>query len=369
MRRLVFLALAACGGGDDSGGAAVDSGLPAEAFRPPDQAGPYVAATLESQTTPPHGVTLNVQAWYPTEETGEMHVYDGIFASNAVGGAAAACGAPRPVAVFSHGNGGIRWQSPFIAEHLASRGWVVIAPDHTGNTFLDMDEARLAELVFRRPLDVAGAFDWLVEVAAAPGGPLAGCVAPEDGYAMMGHSFGGYTTFAVVGAAIDPDVVLPYCEETGDWLCDEVEEYFSDNPVVEVDLSDSRAWAGVPITPAGMGALAGGVDRINVPMLVWGGALDSVTTMEEQVRPLYEGLSTTPRHLATITDAGHYSYTILCDLLPTFDDCAPPVGDAADTHALATTMTTAFLDLHRGFDEAAAWLPVDDASLEFETVE
>ncbi len=38
-----------------------------------------------------------------------------------------------PLVLFSHGNGGIRMQSIFLTEHLASHGYVVVACDHTGN--------------------------------------------------------------------------------------------------------------------------------------------------------------------------------------------------------------------------------------------
>src|SRR5262245_45226471 len=38
-----------------------------------------------------------------------------------------------PLLLFSHGNGALRTQSVFWCEHMASHGYVVAAPDHTGN--------------------------------------------------------------------------------------------------------------------------------------------------------------------------------------------------------------------------------------------
>ena len=47
-----------------------------------------------------------------------------------------------------------------------------------------------------------------------------------DTAAIMGHSFGGYTTVALSGSVIDTDVSASYCAESQDgWLCDEVAEY------------------------------------------------------------------------------------------------------------------------------------------------
>ena len=47
-------------------------------------------------------------------------------------------GGPYPLVIFSHGLGGLRLQSLFYTEHLASYGFVVIAVDHPGST-LDAD--------------------------------------------------------------------------------------------------------------------------------------------------------------------------------------------------------------------------------------
>jgi predicted dienelactone hydrolase len=37
-----------------------------------------------------------------------------------------------PLVLFSHGNAGIRFQSLFLAAHLASHGYIVASPDHQG---------------------------------------------------------------------------------------------------------------------------------------------------------------------------------------------------------------------------------------------
>lgn len=44
---------------------------------------------------------------------------------------------PFPLVVYSHGNGGLRYVSAFLTEHLASHGFIVVAPDHVGNTAID----------------------------------------------------------------------------------------------------------------------------------------------------------------------------------------------------------------------------------------
>ena len=44
--------------------------------------------------------------------------------------------APYPMILFSHGNAGVRFQSFTLCEYLASHGFIVIAPDHTGNSLV-----------------------------------------------------------------------------------------------------------------------------------------------------------------------------------------------------------------------------------------
>jgi predicted dienelactone hydrolase len=353
--------------GDDSGAAEVVD----EAFLAPDAPGPYTPSTLTDEITPDHGVPLQVQAWYPsTEPAGTLHRYDGFIAGAASDGLSASCDQARPVMVFSHGNGGMRWQSLWLAEGLAARGWVVVAPDHTFNTAFDMDDEKFASLVFRRPVDAVATFDWLVGSLAAPGGLLDGCVDPDAGYAMAGHSFGGYTTYAVAGAPIDRDASAAFCAANGGWLCAEVAAYFVAHPeTLRVDLSDDRVWAAVPQTPAAYDALVGGLSEISVPVLTWGGGRDTLTPVPGVVRPLHEGLTIETAYLGVIEDAGHYSFSDACTLLGGFPDCEPPYRDPAEVHAVAFQTTVAFLDSLRGFDEAAAWLPVDDAGLTWEVGE
>ncbi len=105
---------------------------------------------------------------------------------------------PRPLIAFSHGNAGLRQQSTFLTTHLASWGFVVVAPDHLGNTFAEMaaigddEERREVHLRARtqRPHDLAR----VVEALADPG-HVEGRIPPIDpaSIGVLGHSYGGWT--------------------------------------------------------------------------------------------------------------------------------------------------------------------------------
>jgi len=363
---LLLLAVGAACGPSPAAKPGDDTGTPdAVAWSPPDVAGPFVPGTEVSSLTLGDGRAAEVQVWYPAaaDAPGALHRYDGTFSRAALDAPPAACDGPRPVVVFSHGNGGVRWQSAFFTEHLASRGWVVIAPDHAGNTIFD-DSATLAELVLRRPRDVAATFDHLLTLAG-PGGILDGCVDATAGYAVVGHSFGGYTAFAVAGAGIDLPASEAHCASVGGWLCNALfTAAESEAPgATTLSLGDPRAWASVPLTPAGWEVLVGGLADIAVPTLVMGGGRDTLTPMDDMVRPMAQGLRAPSRALATLPDAGHYTFSDVCALAPTFEDCAPPYLDAATAHPLIAAVATAWLERELGNPEAAAFLPPDSPLL------
>ncbi len=358
---LPLLILAACTTAPDTG---ADTAVEPEPFVEPGERGAYIVGSEDYEIAGPDGVELTVQVWYPASEADdEPYAYVGTFAGTAMEDGVPDCSRARPVLLFSHGNTGMRYQSIFLTEHLASRGWVVVAPDHTHNTYADYDDDMLGAVMFRRPLDIAASYDWLMAELGAAGGLLEGCLDEELGYAVSGHSFGGFTTAAVSGAVIDPQAVAEYCGTYRGWLCSEVADWAAEHPGEVADLSDPRVWAGVPLAPAGYEALIGGLPGVTVPGLVLGGSRDTTTTMSDQVRPIFEGWGGRPASLGEIADAGHYSFSNACDLVPGLEDCEPPFIAADEAYAIINTVTTAFLDDARGLEGYGAWLPPEDERL------
>ncbi len=326
---------------------------------PLDAWGPWTVGTHEDIFTSTAGLATPVQVWYPTLHKGSLtHLYDALVAGEALEGAEPACDERRPVLVFSHGNGGVRYQSFFFTEHLASHGFVVVASDHVGNTFLDFGTAEVEDLVFRRPVDVADTFDWLIA-----GSGLEDCVEADAGYALSGHSFGGYTTLATAGGRIHIEETATWCAEYDDWLCDAVARFAQENPDLSVvDLSDDRVWAAVPMAPAGHEALVGGLAEIGVPTVVLGGEMDTLTSMAEQVQPIYNGLGVSPRHLGVLERADHFTFSNACDILSTYQGCGGESVMANElAHPLINGVTTAFLFDQLGDATAGEDLPPQDS--------
>lgn len=325
----------------------------------PTQRGDWTVGTRDDSFLNRHGQTLNIQFWYPTDEVrDELHEYDGLLSGTAQDGGAARCDQVRPVVVFSHGNGGMRYQSYFLMEFLASHGFMVVAPDHVGNTAFDMNGSPHSELVFRRPEDIIDSYEFLLSEDR-----FSGCVDEEQGYAVIGHSFGGYTSIALAGAELNTEETASFCTQYPDaWLCDDVADFAQENGSGIYDRSDARIWASVPMTPAGYEALHAGLGSIDIPMLFWGGGKDDLTAMEWSVRPLYDGVES-KKMLAELPEAGHYTFTNACDILPTYDDCGEGFLPPEEAHIIVNEMTLSFLAKQLGYTGWEDSLPVESQNL------
>jgi predicted dienelactone hydrolase len=239
-----------------------------------------------------------------------------------------------PLVVFSHGNSGIRFQSFFFAAHLASHGYVVATPDHHGNTFLDLLAGLVdAQSAVNRPRDVSFLIDTLLAFNAEPGNFLAGAVDPER-IGMSGHSFGGYTTFAIAGGEFGLGT-----------------------------YTDRRVRAILPQAPAAFPFVDDFFATITVPALIVGGSIDETTPFaSEQQRPfdhLPAGASVVG--LAEITDAGHFTFSDFCEVprdllafLGGFDEACEPRHIAwRHAHDIVNYLSLNFFEATLGGDQAA----------------
>lgn len=320
---------------EDSG----DSGSE-QVFLPPDAQGAWNVGTRKEMADGPDDLTLTVQLWFPTDATdGAIADYDGFSPGNSFDDPAPSCATPHPVVVFSHGNTGFRYQSGFLMERLASHGFVVVAPDHVGNTAFD-DTLERTEVAVRRPLDVRASFDHLVSVS-----PLAACVDADAGYAVIGHSFGGWTTLATAGAQIDLEGLAEACDGGKRSLLCGLDE--------DPDLSDDRVWGAVPMAPLGAFSLGAGLAEVEVPILVVGGLQDQLLPWEVQQVPIFEGLTgSVDAHLLGLDKVGHFSFGSPCLSAP--DGCGPDFLPPEESQARISASVTAFLMEILG---AEPWLP------------
>ncbi|MCK6551034.1 alpha/beta hydrolase [Myxococcota bacterium] len=208
--------------------------------------------------------SLAVHVWYPAEATeGERPLYVVKRSDVAVEDAPPKALGPRPVLLFSHGHQAYAAALSYLMEHLASHGYLVVAPTHTGNTFLDGDR-RETSIYYLRSFDVRASLDHLL---ALTGDPLAGLVDASK-VAVSGHSFGGYTAMAVGGATFPVEALAAACptgQVSAGWcstLGDEEEALFA------AGLGDARVRAIVSLDPGDFELFgAAGVAAVDHPVL------------------------------------------------------------------------------------------------------
>ncbi len=117
-------------------------------------------------------------------------------------------GGPFPLLVFAHGLGGARTNFAATLTHLASRGYVVVAPDFplTGLVNFLTGTVSLADLA-NQPGDVSFEIDTFTGSGAPAGAPFAAAV-DRARVGLLGHSYGGGTVMLSVfgGPLADPRV-------------------------------------------------------------------------------------------------------------------------------------------------------------------
>src|SRR3989442_888947 len=210
---------------------------------------------------------------------------------------------PFPLVLFSHGNGGIRFQSIFLCAHLASHGYVVASPDHRGDTFVDLLMGLSdPQGAMNRPLDLRFVTDHMLAFDAAPGNFFADLI---DGahIAASGHSFGGFTDFLIAGG-----------------------------PSPVGTFTDPRVRAIFPMAPAAVFDDAF-FATITVPTLIVGGTLDTTVPFAANQQRPFDALppGALLDGLAELTDVGHFTFSNLCEvprnliaLIGGFDEACQP---------------------------------------------
>jgi predicted dienelactone hydrolase len=234
---------------------------------------------------------LPLEVWYPVDAAdvaGPFTKYIlagplGLTSTLAHEGAVVSSAGTRPLVVFSHGSGGIAIQSIHLMEQLASHGFVVVAPNHTGNTNADFTGGTavpIAQALLDRVPDVSFVIDHMTALAAIPGEPFFGRLDGQN-VGVAGHSLGGFTALAVKSG------------------------YQSIPP-------DTRVRAIMPIAPAASSLADAELAGITVPTLFMTGTLDGLLAQEIRAAGLIQ--SGPFNYRADVIGATHTHFANICDI-------------------------------------------------------
>ena len=251
---------------------------------------------------------LNTSVWYPAPP-GSGAIDPGL--GGVLDAPLDVSGGPYPLLMFSHGSCGYPNQSTFLTALLASRGFIVVAPPHPGNTIYEIlrcgtPRAQAASFI-ERPQDILFALDEMLAAGQDSGSPFFGAI-DENRLGMSGHSFGGLTTYLTV--PLEP-----------------------------------RFKVAVPLAAAVFGSPV-----LTIPSLNMFGQIDSFVNLPA-IRTAYEN-ALAPKYLVEIANAGHFAFSNGCFPGP---DCAPPVTLTQDeAHDAVLRWVVPFLEEYLAGDPGFA---------------
>ncbi|MBW2688235.1 MAG: hypothetical protein JRE19_20400, partial [Deltaproteobacteria bacterium] len=298
------------GSGGMGGGANVD-----ELFAP----GPYEVGYREFPVTYTAAASgadreLLLRVWYPAVADSGADPARYALSNDVISidlGAGIALDAPPvneesgfPFVVHSHGNGGEGLLAYPYGELMASHGWILVAPNHTGNTafdFLDVPDPGTRSAL-DRPHDITAVIDEFE--SGLSGDELAG-KADTSSVFVFGQS-------ASCEVLADPDVEAAY----------------------RAGFGDPRVVALAPQAPALVSIAEGELAALEVPTMLMTGRLDQTTTLEEQALPAWMGIDHPDDFWVEMPKGAHFTFITIChdlteDLLLFFrpdaneDGCGP----------------------------------------------
>jgi predicted dienelactone hydrolase len=257
--------------------------------------------------------TLLVTAWYPATESARQSANAGEPIENLVpagpdrdayvgwlAGAPESCTTPTshsaadaalaegsgamPVIAFSHCHNCIRFSAMSIAERLASHGFVVVAPDHTGNTMFDELPTLDPTFLTVRAEDVRFLLDRVLDGAAVDVPEiLRGRLDPAR-VGVLGHSFGGVTAGLVIQDDPRPLAGMSLAAPMENPLLAGVKLAQIDEPLAFLVAEEDHS----------IGAIGNSLIQTN---------------FESASSPVYD---------VKLADTGHWSFTDICALRPQF---------------------------------------------------
>lgn len=222
----------------------------------------------------------------------------------------------RPVIVISHGLGSDRTSFAYLAEHLASYGFVVAVPEHPGSSSQQLqalltgtaDQVTSPREFIDRPLDVKYLLDELTRLSASDPAFQGRMNLQQVG--VVGQSFGGYTALALAGANFGSAALGNDCPALENSLNVSLllQCLALSLPQPQYDLSDVRVQAAIAINPVDSKIMGkAGLEQIKIPVTIISSSVDTVTpALPEQIQP-FTWLTTPNKYLALIDGGTHFS--------------------------------------------------------------
>ena len=275
---------------------------------------------------------LKTAIWYPAARASkEEATFNGppekqVFVSYLVAKDAQISRKPQkyPLILLSHGTGGSASAMMWLGYYLASRGYMVAAINHHGNTREEAYAAQGFLLYWERPKDLTAVLDRLLS------DPVFGERIDRNRIGAAGFSLGGYTVIAIAGGIFSQETYDAFCNSPEkDFTCapqfefpeaqTKIEELKKTDPVVQEaflhsgdSCRDKRIRGVFAISPAlGSGFTKAGLSAISIPVYIVIGKADAIASIATNAQR-YASLIKGARLQVLPGKIGHYTFLAEC---------------------------------------------------------
>ncbi len=216
-----------------------------------------------------------------------------------------------PLILMSHGNGGDRFNQAWLAEILASNGYIVASIDHYGNTWNNKIPECYAQ-PWERPQDISFVLNELLTSS-----PYKDAIDSEK-IGFSGYSLGGATGMWIAGGTIQersPEEIEQFCIQ-------QMPGIVTEKVISQVDFSkahnnyqDPRIGAVFVLAPA-LGSLFDekSLQSINIPVYIIAAAKDRITPLEKNAKFFAKKLSKATLKVLN-NDSDHYVFLSRASLI------------------------------------------------------
>ena len=210
---------------------------------------------------------------------------------------------PYPLVILSHGYTGSRYLMTYLAENLASKGYVVAAIDHTESTF--RDAAPFQSTLYHRPLDQLFVLDEMDRLSQKGSGSFLAGLVDAKNTGLIGYSMGGYGALNATGAGFSKNAYQIFKSMSGG--CEALAERLAGSAAY-AKTQDVRIKAVVALAPWGMNSGAWdstGLVGLTRPTFFIAGSEDDISKYEKGIKAIYDGARNANRYLLTYQNARH----------------------------------------------------------------
>ncbi len=210
----------------------------------------------------------------------------------------------HPLIILSHGNGGDRFNLSWLAEILATNGYIVASMDHYGNTWNNKIPKSYAQ-PWERPKDISFVISEMLAHS------LFQNHIDEAKIGFAGYSLGGATGMWIAGGQLSDisfDAIKEFCVK-------EMPDIVTADVIADVNFQearhsywDERVSAVLAIAPA-LGWMFDdfSLKSIHIPIYIIAAAKDKITPLEKNAKRFSEKISKATLKVFN-NDSGHYTF-------------------------------------------------------------